>query len=192
MLSSADAVLVVGRLASGSYMFSEPVLRFIGPGTKLVHVDSDPAEVGATQPTDVGIAADPAVTLDRLAEALDAGMSGSAKEAAKGRCASLGGGQAQDGRGARPPREARLGRLSHAAVSHDGRGRVRPAARDDRHRRRGHDARRPLRLHGLRHTRQRIRGPRRRPGLGCRPPRWGSSWPTRTAPSWPWSATGAR
>ena len=89
MLSSADAALVVGRLASGSYMFSEPVLRFIGPGTKLVHVDSDPAEVGATQPTDVGIAADPAVTLDRLAEALDAAMSGSAKEAAKGRCAIL-------------------------------------------------------------------------------------------------------
>ena len=89
MLSSADAALVVGRLASGSYMFSEPVLRFIGPGTKLVHVDSDPAEVGATQPTDVGIAADPAVTLVRLAEALDAAMSGSAKEAAKGRCASL-------------------------------------------------------------------------------------------------------
>ena len=89
MLSSADAALVVGTFASGNFMFSEPVLRFIDPGTKVVHVDSDPAGVGATQPTDLGIAADPAVTLDRLAEALDAAMSGSAKEAAKGRCASL-------------------------------------------------------------------------------------------------------
>ena len=89
MLSSADAALVVGRLASGNYMFSQPVLRFIGPGTKLVHVDSDPAEVGATQPTEIGIAADPAAALEHLAEALDAAMSGSAKEAAKGRSAGL-------------------------------------------------------------------------------------------------------
>ena len=89
MLSSADAALVVGQFTGGHYMFSRPVLRFIDPGTKLVHVDSDPAEVGATQPTDVGIAADPAVALDSLAEALDGAMSGSAKEAAKGRCASL-------------------------------------------------------------------------------------------------------
>ncbi len=88
-LSSADAALVLGKFSSGYFMFSEPVLRFIGPDTKLVHVDSDPASVGATQPTDVGIAADPAVTLDRLAEALDATMSGSAKEAARGRCAGL-------------------------------------------------------------------------------------------------------
>ena len=88
-LSSADAALVLGRFSSGYFMFSEPVLRFIGPDTKLVHVDSDPAAVGATQPTDVGIAADPAATLDRLAEALDATMSGTAKEAARGRCASL-------------------------------------------------------------------------------------------------------
>ena len=88
-LSSADAALVLGKFSGGYFMFSEPVLRFIGPDTKLVHVDSDPAAVGATQPTDVGIAADPAVTLNSLAEALDAGMSGSAKEAAKGRCAGL-------------------------------------------------------------------------------------------------------
>ena len=89
MLFSADAALVVGTFASGNFMFSQPVLRFIGPGTKLVHVDSNPAAVGATQPTDVGIAADPVATLDSLAEALDAAMSGSAKEAAKGRCARL-------------------------------------------------------------------------------------------------------
>ncbi len=89
MLSSADVVLVAGKLASGSYMFSEPVLQFMDTGTKLVHIDSDPSDVGSTQPTDVSIVADPAVALDRLAEALDATMSGSAREAAKGRSANL-------------------------------------------------------------------------------------------------------
>ena len=89
MLSFADAALVVGRFTSGHFMFSQPVLRYVEQGTKLVHVDSDPADVGATQPTDVGIAADPAAALGALAEALDAAMSGSAKEAAAGRRAEL-------------------------------------------------------------------------------------------------------
>ena len=146
MLSSADAALVLGKFSSGYFMFSEPTLRFIGPDTKLVHVDSDPASVGATQPTDVGIAADPAATLDRLAEALDAAMSGTAKEAAKGPVRQPRRGQEGGGRRARPSRQAQVGRLSHAAVPDDGRGRLRAAARDDRHRRRGHDARRAVRL----------------------------------------------
>ena len=88
-LSEADAVLMVGKLANAYYMFSSPELRFVGPDTKLVHINSDPSDVGRTQPTEVGIIADPKVGMDQLADAVDATMTGSAREAAKGRSAVL-------------------------------------------------------------------------------------------------------
>ena len=65
-------------------MFSKPRLDYFGPNTKLIHIDTDPTQVGTTQRTEVGIVADPKVTLADLGEALDAGMSGTAREAAKG------------------------------------------------------------------------------------------------------------
>ena len=89
LLSQNDAVLMVGQMSSGYYMFSQPVLRFLEPGTKLIHMDSDPRDVGKTQPTDVGIVADPKVALGELAEALEASMSGTETEAAKGRSMTL-------------------------------------------------------------------------------------------------------
>ena len=91
LLSSADVVLVVGKLATGYYMFSKPTLRFLEPDTQLIHVDSDQQEVGKTQPTDVGITGDPKVALGELADALETSMLGSAKEAAKGRSVTLAG-----------------------------------------------------------------------------------------------------
>ena len=89
LLSSADVVLMAGRLATGYYMFSEPTLRFFGQDTKLIHLDSDPRDVGKAQPTDVGIIADPRVALGELADALETGMPGSDAEAAKGRSVAL-------------------------------------------------------------------------------------------------------
>ncbi len=88
-LADADAVLAVGPLATGYYMLSNPAMTYLAPGAKLVHVDSDPREVGRTQPTEVGIAADPKAALGALADALDASMSGSHREAARGRLAEL-------------------------------------------------------------------------------------------------------
>ena len=88
-VNKADAVLLVGKMATGYYMFSKPRLDYFGPNTKLIHVDTDPTQVGTTQRTEVGMVADPKVTLADLAEALDAGMSGTARETAKGRAAAL-------------------------------------------------------------------------------------------------------
>ena len=90
ILNKADAVLLVGKMATGYYMFSKPRLDYFGPNTKLIHIDTDPTQVGTTQRTAVGIVADPKVTLTDLTESLDAGMSGTAREAAKGRVAVLG------------------------------------------------------------------------------------------------------
>ena len=89
-LSVHDAVLVVGKLVSGYFMFSDPSMRYFVPGTKLVHMDVDGSQVGSTHATDVGIIADPKVGLSDLAEALEAGTSGSDREAAKGRATTLG------------------------------------------------------------------------------------------------------
>ena len=88
-LSKADVVLVVGKLVTGYYMFSDPVLDFVGPDTKLVHIDVDANHVGSTQTTHVGVIGDPKMALADLAEALESEMSGSAREAATGRSSTL-------------------------------------------------------------------------------------------------------
>ena len=87
LLSSGDVVLAVGtNVFSGFFYFSG---HSLGSNTKLIHMDSAYREIGKSEPTDIGIIADPKVGLSVLAEALDSDMSGSAKEAAKGRAASL-------------------------------------------------------------------------------------------------------
>ena len=88
-LSRGDVVLVVGRLATPGHLFSDAIQLFMDPSTKLVHIDVDPSEVGKSQPTEVGAIGDPKVALSALAEALETGMSGSAREAARGRAADL-------------------------------------------------------------------------------------------------------
>ena len=87
LLSSSDVVLAVGaNVFSGFFYFSG---HSLGPDTRLIHVDSNYGEVGKSEPTDVAVLADPKVALGELYEALESGMSGSAKEAAKGRAVSL-------------------------------------------------------------------------------------------------------
>lgn len=87
LLSLGDVVLAVGtEVFSGFFYFSGHSLE---SNTRLVHIDQASQEVGKSEPTDVGIVADPKVALGELADALESGMSGSAKEAAKGRAVSV-------------------------------------------------------------------------------------------------------
>ena len=86
----ADVVLAVGRMMSAYYMFSEPALRFFHPNAKLLHMDVDSAGVGTSLPTDVGLVGDPKTGLAALGEALDGMLSGSEREAAKGRAVEVG------------------------------------------------------------------------------------------------------
>lgn len=85
ILSQADVVLMIGKMATSYYMFSEPMMDFAGPNTKFVHIDNNAAHVGSTHPTAVGIVGDPKTSLAVLGTALDATMSGSDKEAVNGR-----------------------------------------------------------------------------------------------------------
>ena len=86
MLEDADAVVAVGTpVFPGYFYFSGSALK---PGVKLIHIDTDPTQIGRTEPTDVGIVADPRTAMDALSDALELRMSGAAQEAAKGRAAS--------------------------------------------------------------------------------------------------------
>ncbi len=83
ILSKSDVVLAVGTNVFSGFFYFEG--RALSEGTKLIHLDSAQREIGKSEPTDIGIAADPKVALAELAEALESSMSGSAQEAAKGR-----------------------------------------------------------------------------------------------------------
>lgn len=85
-LASADAVVAVGANVFPTY-FHFPG-RVLSADAALIHIDSAPAEIGKSEPTDIGIHADPQVALAHLTDALESTMSGSAKEAAKGRAAA--------------------------------------------------------------------------------------------------------
>ncbi len=87
MLEDADAVVAVGTPVFPGYFYFSG--RALDPSTKLIHIDSDTAQIGRTEPTDVGIVADPRTALSALSDALDVRMSGAEKEAAKGRATSV-------------------------------------------------------------------------------------------------------
>ena len=86
LLEGADAVVAVGTpVFPGYFYFSGSALT---PGVKLIHIDTDPTQIGRTEPTDVGIVADPRTAMSTLSDSLELRMSGAAQEAAKGRAAS--------------------------------------------------------------------------------------------------------
>ena len=81
----ADAILIVG-----TYVFPEvfPFLSgsdIFAPGAKIVHIDLNAYEIGKNFPVDLGIVADPKLSLAKLSAALDAAMSAAQKSAAKAR-----------------------------------------------------------------------------------------------------------
>ena len=80
-------VLAVGtNVFSGFFYFSG---RILAPSTKLIHVDSAPREIGKSEPTDVGIIADPKTALRCLTDAVADGMSGVQREAARLRATTV-------------------------------------------------------------------------------------------------------
>ena len=89
LLSSGDVVLAVGTAVfSGFFYFSGHSIK---PSTRLIHIDQASQEVGKSEPTDVGIIGDPKVALGELGDSLESEMSGSDREAAKGRAVSVSG-----------------------------------------------------------------------------------------------------
>ena len=84
---NADVVLAVGTDVFASFLYVD--VPFLKPDTKLIHMDSNYWEIEKSYPTDVGIMADPAAGMADLAASLEDGMTGSQREAAATRAATL-------------------------------------------------------------------------------------------------------
>ena len=86
--SKADAVLICG-----TYVFPEvfPALSDVfAPNAKVIHIDLDSYELGKNFSVDLGIVSDPKTTLSKLADTLEATMSGEQREAALARTTEAG------------------------------------------------------------------------------------------------------
>ena len=80
---AADVVVAAGCPVFEDFFFQSG--QFIGPNTKLIHIDINSDAIGKSEPTDVGILAAPGTAMSQLASALADSMNGSQVEAAKGR-----------------------------------------------------------------------------------------------------------
>jgi benzoylformate decarboxylase len=86
-LSTADLILAVGT----------PVLPLLFPldecpfaeGARIIHIDLEAREIGKNWPVDVGVVADPRLTMTALIEKLKTRMSDSDRESARQRSASV-------------------------------------------------------------------------------------------------------
>ena len=87
LFAGADVVLAVGANVFNSFLYIDR--PFLGPSTKLVHLDSNAAQVERIYATEVGILADPGAGLEELTDALEQEMSAPAKEAAATRTAAF-------------------------------------------------------------------------------------------------------
>ena len=83
----ADVVLAVGTDVFASFLYVD--VPFLKPDARLIHMDSNYWEIEKSYPTEVGILADPAAGMADLAESLDGNMTGSQREAAATRAATL-------------------------------------------------------------------------------------------------------
>lgn len=86
-LADADVAVAVGTSVFPTYFHFGG--RALGPQTALIHIDSALGEIGRSEPTNIGMHADPNMALARLNDALQSAMTGAQQEAAKGRAATL-------------------------------------------------------------------------------------------------------
>jgi thiamine pyrophosphate-dependent acetolactate synthase large subunit-like protein len=81
------------NLICGTYMVPEvfPNLgNIFAPGAKVIHIDLNAYEIAKNHSVDLGVVSDPKLTLARLADVLEATMSGSQKEKARTRIREIG------------------------------------------------------------------------------------------------------
>ncbi len=107
LLAQADVVVAVGKIFSGFYMFSEPDLRYFDANSRLIHLDSDPQELGRSQPTAVRLLAHPRSALEQLCQRVEEKMSKSAIGAAQNRRRDIAAEKAKIGQQTRRRREQR-------------------------------------------------------------------------------------
>ncbi|MEE8364121.1 MAG: thiamine pyrophosphate-binding protein [Dehalococcoidia bacterium] len=100
VLRGADAVLVAGAVAFKDLFYQSDIM--LPASTTMIHIDPRPGEVGKSEPTDIGMVADPKLALGQLADALASRMTEAHRAAAAERAESV----AEATRAARDEREA--------------------------------------------------------------------------------------
>ena len=91
---NADVALAVGTDVFASFLYVD--VPFLKADVHLIHLDSNYWEIEKSYPTEVGILADPSAGMADLAESLDGRMTGSQREAAATRAATLAAGRQRD------------------------------------------------------------------------------------------------
>ncbi len=86
-LADADAVVIAGTGLGGYFYFEG---RALAPDARLIHIDSDAAVIGASEPTDVGIVAGATAGLADLSSDLERRLTGEGREAAAIRASAVG------------------------------------------------------------------------------------------------------
>lgn len=86
-LSNADVVVLAGARKFASLLYSPPVT--LPAGTMVVHVDTDPWEIGKNVPTTLGIVGDASAVFAEIADRLADGADAAGQRAAAARAAGV-------------------------------------------------------------------------------------------------------
>lgn len=87
VLSENDVVIAVGTNVFPGFFYFEG--HALSDETFLIHIDSAQREIGKSEPTDIGIAADPKKALQELNESIYASITGAYREEVKGRMSHI-------------------------------------------------------------------------------------------------------
>jgi benzoylformate decarboxylase len=86
-LGDADVVVLAGARKFASLLYSPPVS--LAPGTTVVHVDTDPWEIGKNVPATLGVVGDAAAVLPEVADRLPGRLDAAGRRAAETRAAEV-------------------------------------------------------------------------------------------------------
>ncbi|HLJ61236.1 MAG TPA: thiamine pyrophosphate-binding protein [bacterium] len=86
-LADADVVVLAGARKFASLLYSPPVT--LAAGTMVVHVDTDPWEIGKNVPTTLGIVGDASAVFADVADRLAEGINAAGRRAADARAAEV-------------------------------------------------------------------------------------------------------
>ena len=87
VLKDADVVMAIGANFISQLFYTSD--QIVNPASKVIHLDTDPWEIGKNQPTDIGILADIKAALRELLTAVSEKMTGDDKAGARERVSHI-------------------------------------------------------------------------------------------------------
>ncbi len=87
VMKDADVVMAIGANFISQLFYTSD--QIVNPASKVIHLDTDPWEIGKNQPTDIGILADIKAALGELLAAVSEKMTGDERAGARERVSSI-------------------------------------------------------------------------------------------------------